>query len=58
MVFPDGKTMLIDTGLATYAQVRDVIEDVGAMLLNDRDFGYIHVSSDGSGMEYEISGKP
>lgn len=49
--------LVVSTGFAPVVdEVKGVFANVGATLLNDRDFGYVHVSSDGGGMTYEISG--
>ena len=50
---------MVSTGYAPIvSEVRDIFADVGATLLSDKDCGYVHVYSDGSKLDYEISGKP
>ena len=37
-------------------EVKDIFAYAGATLLNNRDFGYVHVSYEGGGIAYEFSG--
>ena len=49
--------LAVSTGFAPIVKsVREVYTLANAFLLDDRSCGYIHVYSDGSGMQYEISG--
>ncbi len=58
LLFATTPELVVSTGYAPIVdEVKEVVDAVGAQLLNDRDFGYIHISSDGDRMTYEIGQK-